>query len=223
MAETRLLDPERWPRAAHYRHFTEYPCAVSLTDEIDVAALREACRGSAREVSFTAALLWCVSATVNAHEEFRLTELDAPDWDAPRPAVWDVVHPVYNVFHPQRETYTSTCTLYEPDFARFAERMKEDAARAERLDCVSVPTPPNVFETSAVPWRHFTSVGAETGAPSLAPMIVWGRYRETDGRVCLPLSITVSHAAADGFHLARFLNETEERCAALAREIGGGR
>ena len=40
MAETRLLDPERWPRAAHYRHFTEYPCAVSLTDEIDVAALR---------------------------------------------------------------------------------------------------------------------------------------------------------------------------------------
>ena len=88
---------------------------------------------------------------------------------------------------------------------------------------MSVPTPPNVFETSAVPWRHFTSVGAETGDPSLAPMIVWGRYRETGGRVCLPLSITVSHAAADGFHLARFLNETEERCAALAWEIGGVR
>ena len=53
-------------------------------------------------------------------------------------------------------------------------------------------------------------------------MIVWGGFRETDGRVLLPLSIAVSHAAADGFHLARFLNETEARCSRLAEEIGGG-
>ena len=124
--------------------------------------------------------------------------------------------------HPDRETYTAAFTLYDRDFARFAARMKEDAARAERLDGMGVPTPPNVFETSAVPWRHFTAVGAETGVPSLAPMIVWGGFRETDGRVLLPLSIAVSHAAADGFHLARFLNETEARCSRLAEEIGGG-
>ena len=220
MAEPRLIEMDRWPRAAHYRHFTDYPCAVSLTDEIDVTALRRACRTAG--VSFTAAILWCAASTVNAHEEFRLTELDAPDWESPRPAVWDVVHPVYNVFHPDRETYTAAFTLYDRDFARFAARMKEDAARAERLDGMGVPTPPNVFETSAVLWRHFTAVGAETGVPSLAPMIVWGGFRETDGRVLLPLSIAVSHAAADGFHLARFLNETEARCSRLAEEIGGG-
>ncbi|MBR5679232.1 MAG: chloramphenicol acetyltransferase CAT [Clostridia bacterium] len=221
MAETRLIEMERWPRAAHYRHFSEYPCAVSLTDEIDVTDLRLACR--AEGVSFTAAILWCVAATVNAHEEFRLTELDSPEWDAPRPGVWDVVHPVFNVFHPETETYTAAYTLYDADFPRFAERMKEDAARAERLDGMGVPTPPNVFETSAVPWRHFTAVGAETGVPSLAPMVVWGGFRETESRVLLPLSIAVSHAAADGFHLARFLNETEERGRTLGREIGGKR
>ncbi|MBR4185578.1 MAG: chloramphenicol acetyltransferase CAT, partial [Clostridia bacterium] len=76
MAEPRLIEMDRWPRAAHYRHFTDYPCAVSLTDEIDVTALRRACRTAG--VSFTAAILWCAASTVNAHEEFRLTELDAP-------------------------------------------------------------------------------------------------------------------------------------------------
>ena len=220
MAETRLIDTERWPRAAHYRHFSEYPCAVSLTDEIDVTGLRRACR-TGEGTSFTAAILWCVSATVNAHEEFRLTELDSPEWDAPRPAVWDVVHPVFNVFHPETETYTAAYTLYDADFSRFAARMREDADRAARLNAAGVPTPPNVFETSAVPWRHFTAVGAETGVPSLAPMVVWGGFREAGSRVLMPLSIAVSHAAADGFHLARFLNECEERAGALARALGG--
>ena len=37
----------------------------------------------------------------------------------------------------------------------------------------------------------------------------------------MPLSVTVSHAAADGFHLARFLNDAEAGCAALAGRIGG--
>ena len=36
------------------------------------------------------------------------------------------------------------------------------------------------------------------------------------------IHLGLSHAAADGFHLARFLNETEARCSRLAEEIGGG-
>ena len=39
MAAYRLIDTDAWPRAAHYRRFTEEaPCAVTMTDEIDVTA-----------------------------------------------------------------------------------------------------------------------------------------------------------------------------------------
>ena len=225
MAAYRLIDTDAWPRAAHYRRFTEEaPCAVTMTDEIDVTALREACRRAGK--SFYLAVLWAVSAAVNAREEFRLTEADAPDPPAPAPAVWDTVHPAHNVFHEDTETYTGTFTLFSPDPEEFMERAAEAVERARRLRIPAIPTPPNVFDASCVPWRHFTHAGALTEAPSLSPLVVWGGFREVPGRgsgprILMPLSMTISHAAADGFHLARFLDDTEAGCAALAQRIGG--
>ena len=37
------------------------------------------------------------------------------------------------------------------------------------------------------------------------------------------IPMTISHAAADGFHVARFLNEVEEAGRALAGSMGGAR
>ena len=220
MDEKKRIDLDTWPSAAHYRRFTEdIPCSATLADDIDVTELRNACRSSGR--SFHLSVLWLVSAAVNAHEEFRLTETDSPEDPFPVPAVWNVVHPVHNVFHPETETFTSTFTLFSPDPYEFEKRAKEDTERAERLDIPAIPAPPNVFETSAVPWRHFTSVGAGTDAPSLSPLVVWGGFREDRGRTYLPLSITISHAAAYGYHLARFLNEVEAAGRMLAKSRGG--
>ena len=221
MAEIRMIDMKTWPRAEHYLRFTEEaPCAASLADEIDVTELYCSCRASGS--SFYLSVLWLVSAAVNAHEEFRMTAVDSPDVPRPMPGVWDVVHPAHNVFHEDTETYTSTFTLFSPDPDEFAARAAEDIERAKRLKTASVPTPPNVFEASCVPWRHFTWAGASSDGVSLAPLIVWGRIRESRGRVSMPVSISVSHAAADGFHLARFLNETEAAGKVLAGKKGGG-
>ena len=221
MAEIRMIDMNTWPRAEHYLRFTEdSPCAASLADEIDVTELYYACRASGS--SFYLSVLWLVSAVVNAHEEFRMTAVDSPDVPRPMPGVWDVVHPAHNVFHEDTETYTSTFTLFSPDPVEFAERAAEDIERAKRLKTAAVPTPPNVFEASCVPWRHFTWAGASSDGVSLAPLIVWGRVRESGGRVFMPVSVSVSHAAADGFHLARFLNETEAAGKVLSGKKGGG-
>ena len=43
--------------------------------------------------------------------------------------------------------------------------------------------------------------------------------REAAGRTYLPLSVTIHHAAADGFHLARFLNEAETLSAGIAGRL----
>ena len=35
-----------------------------------------------------------------------------------------------------------------------------------------------------------------------APIVNWGRYREENGRLMMPVSVRLNHAVADGFLLA---------------------
>ncbi|MFD0019701.1 CatA-like O-acetyltransferase [Streptomyces sp. NPDC058382] len=43
----------------------------------------------------------------------------------------------------------------------------------------------------------------------LAPVFTLGRYVEREGRALLPLAVQIHHAAADGFHTARPVDEPE--------------
>ena len=216
--EITRLTPDTYPRWEHFRHFfDECACSVSLCDDIDVTDLRRACRDTA--TSFYIAMLWCVSKTVNAHAEFRMTVTETGEDPYPMPAVFDVISPAHNVFHEDTETYTTLFTPWDPDFTVFAENCAADMDRAKRLNIMSIPCPDNTFEASCVPWRHFTSVGVGCEACPLTPIIAWGGLTETDVRTKLPLSIQIHHAAADGFHLARFLNETEQTAQELAETI----
>ncbi len=217
----RTAAPDTWPRAARWRQFWEDDCEIFLSDDADVTGLFSRC--AERKLSFHIAVLYLVSRVVNGRAEFRMTAVDSPDAPFPLPAFWDEVHPVHNVFHEETETYTSLWTRWDPSFPVFYARAREDIARAKRMPqtlCEDVPAPPNSFETSALPWRRFTSAGARRGAASLSPLVVWGRAQPRDGGVRMPLSIQISHAAADGFHLARFMSELEDGARQLAEEIG---
>ena len=128
------------------------------------------------------------------------------------------------VRHKDSETYTTLFTPWKRDyecrdFGTFADNCAADMARAKRLRVMSIPCPENTFEASCVPWRHFTSVGVTCEAYPLTPIIAWGGFTEQNGRTKMPLSIQIHHAAADGFHLARFLNETEAAALELAETI----
>ncbi len=178
-----------------------------MCDNIDVTALLNLCR--TRKISFYISMLYAVSRVVNVHEEFRLTAVDRPDFAFPMPAVYDRVDPVHNIFHEASETYTSIFTVYKPDFNEFYRNCAEDMEHGRRLDAPSVPTPDNIFEASCVPWRGFTSVGINCVTYPLSPVVCWGKIHEENHRAAMPLSIQINHAAADGFHLARFLSECE--------------
>lgn len=221
--EITRLTPDTYPRWEHFRHFfDECACAVSLCDDIDVTELRRACHDTG--TSFYIAMLWCVTKTVNAHDEFRMTTVETAEDPYPIPAVFDEISPAHNVFHEDSETYTTLFTPWKRDyecrdFGTFADNCAADMARAKRLRVMSIPCPENTFEASCVPWRHFTSVGVTCEAYPLTPIIAWGGFTEQNGRTKMPLSIQIHHAAADGFHLARFLNETEAAALELAETI----
>jgi chloramphenicol O-acetyltransferase type A len=205
--ELRPIDVTQWPRREHFEHYRQRTrCSYEVTVDVDVTAFVEAVRGSAAKTY--ASQIWAIATVVNRHDEFRMQLLDDGS-----PGVWDVVHPMFTVFHPETETFSALAVPYDDDFRRF-----HDAALATmeqyRDDVRMFPQddrPRNVFDVSTFPRTSFTgfALHVEDGSDHLLPIITLGRYRSVGDRTLLPLALQINHAAADGFHTSRLLDELE--------------
>ena len=66
-------------------------------------------------------------------------------------------------------------------------------------------------------WLHVFDEGK-----FLAPVVTWGRFEKAEGgKLLMPLTMNIHHAAADGFHLSRFFSEVQEQINVLG--TGGAR
>ena len=202
-----LIDMDAWPRREHFAHYRRrVPCTYSMTVELDVTAFTTALRTSRRKSYM--AQIWALATVVNRHDEFRMC-LTAND----EPAVWPVVHPAFTVFNAERETFACVWTPYDPDFGMFHDRaaaLLAEHSQATAFFPQGAP-PPNTFDVSSLPWASFTgfNLNIADGWDHLAPIFTLGRYSERDGRVLLPLAVQAHHAAADGFHATRLVNELQ--------------
>ena len=178
-----------------------------MTVELDVTAFTAALRASRRKSYI--AQVWALATVVNRHDEFRMCLTASGD-----PAVWPVVHPAFTVLNAERETFACVWAPYDPDFGTFhdvaAPLLAEHGGATEFFPQGTLP--PNAFDVSSLPWASFTgfNLNIRDAWDHLAPIFTLGRYAERDGRVLLPLALQVHHAAADGFHSARLVNELQD-------------
>ena len=72
---------------------------------------------------------------------------------------------------------------------------------------------------SSIPWLHYTAITQPTPVPADSnPRITWGKYALRDGRLCLPVTLLVNHALADGLHIAHFFEALRAEMDALAEQ-----
>ncbi|SDQ61024.1 chloramphenicol O-acetyltransferase type A [Curtobacterium sp. UNCCL20] len=207
MTELRAIDVDQWPRREHFAHYRErVQCTFEVTVDLDVTAFVAAVRAS--DAKTYASQIWAIATVVNRHPEFRM-QLRGDG----SPAVWDVVHPMVTVFHPETETFSALVLPFDEDFRWF-----HDAALATmeqyRDDVRMFPQddrPRNVFDVSTLPRTSFTgfALHVRDGYDHLMPIITLGGYRTVGDRTVVPVAMQVNHAAADGFHASRLLDELE--------------
>ena len=127
-------------------------------------------------------------------------------WQTDELICYDVIHPTQYLFHEDTETCTPVYTRYCEDYESFYRSAAEDLARAAqtREYALDPAAHPNWFDASYIPWLSYDALNIELpdGYLYFAPIVNWGRYREENGRLMMPVSVRLNHAVADGFLLA---------------------
>ena len=213
----RVIDKERYYRKAVYRHFTEdCRCSASVTARIDVTELYEYSKRTGTK--FYINILYLISKALNSRMDYRMGYL----YDSDELICYDRINPTQYVFHDDTETCTVAYTEYDEDYDTFYKNALADAerAKAERECVYHSKEHPNWFDASYIPWLSYDSLNVELpdGYPYFIPIINWGRYREENGRLMMPLTLRMNHAVADGFLIANVFRLLEKETAAFCRK-----
>ena len=197
----KLIDKETYYRKGVFRHFTEdCKCSTSITARIDVTKLVS--YSKTKGTKFYINFLYILSKVLNSRDDYKMAYL----WQTNELICYDVINPIQYVFHEDTETCTSVYTTYYEDYDVFYKNAQNDVEQAKKtreygLDAVNHP---NWFDASYISWLSYDSLNIELpdGYLYFLPIINWGKYREENGRLMMPISVRINHAVADGFLIA---------------------
>ena len=210
----KVVDKDTYYRKGVFRHFSEdCKCSVSMTARIDVTELVNHSRKT--NTKFYLNFLYLLSKVMNSREDYRMGYL----WQTDELICYDRVNPTQYVFHDDTETCTPVYTEYNENYAVFYSNAYADLERAKKtreygLDSVNHP---NWFDASYISWLSYDSLNIELpdGYLFFAPIINWGKYREENGKLVMPVSVRLNHAIADGYLVANVFRLLQQEIGAF--------
>lgn len=207
--QPRILDMSADRRKAHYDYFrTMANPYASVTVNCDITHLRETVCQKSLPMFLT--VLYCAANAANDVPELRrrIRGETAVEYDS-----CDSSH---TVALPDG-TYCYCRLDCRRPFAEFIPYALEKVQQAKRTPSIDDGNDADsLLFVTTLPWISFTSVSLPTPSPADSnPRITFGRFFEQDGRILMPVSLTVHHALADGRHMAAFFETFDRYTASL--------
>lgn len=202
------IDLDNWERREHFEYYrTKIRCGYSCTVQLDVTSFLK--KTKLKNLKFYPSFVYCVAKIVNSMKEFRM----AVDEEG-RPGYYDVSNPNMTIFHKENNTFSDMWTEYYPIFDEFYKSTVNNMNKYGTVLGIKArkEQPANFFCISCVPWLSYTSYNTNVpgGEPNLFPIITFGRYTDCNGKYTMPFTLNISHAAADGYHSSKFINDLQE-------------
>ena len=212
----RVIDRDRYYRKGVFRHFSEdCKCSTSMTARLDVTDLVRWSKKT--ETRFYLNFLYVLSKALNSRDDYKMGWL----WETRELICYDRINPTQYVFHEDTETCTPVYTDYTEDYEAFYRGALEDVERAKqtREYGLDATRHPNWFDASYISWLSYDALNIELpdGYLYFMPIVNWGRYREENGRLMMPVSVRLNHAVADGYLLANVFRLLEKEMKTLCR------
>ena len=205
----RVIDKETYYRKGVFRHFTEdCKCSTSMTVRVDVTELVKYSKENGTK--FYVNFLYILSKVLNSRDDYRMGYL----WQTEELICYDEINPAQYIFHEDTETCTPVYTSYDPDYEIFYRNAACDIEKAKqtREYGLDMEKHPNWFDASYISWLSYDSLNIELpdGFLYFLPIINWGKYREENGRILMPVSVRMNHAVADGYLVANVFRLLEK-------------
>ncbi|GLC81663.1 CatA-like O-acetyltransferase [Lacrimispora brassicae] len=199
------IDFHNWDRKQYFYYFTKMlPTGYSISIEVDITNTYNMIKKQNRK--FFPAYLYLASKLIAEQQEFCISNLNG------QLGYYEVLHPSYACFHEDDKTMSNMWTEYHPNFGTFYNNYMEDQNNyGNNHGILAKPdmAPENNFIIGMLPWIKFTSYAPVPYANSNGyfPILQAGRFSDREGKIIMPLSITVHHAVADGYHVGLFLEK----------------
>jgi chloramphenicol O-acetyltransferase type A len=184
-----------------------------MTARIDVTDLVSLSKEAGTK--FYINFLYVLCKALNSRDDYRMQYL----WQTDELVCFDVINPTQYIFHEDTETCTPVYTDYDPDYETFYKNASEDIEKAKQtreygLDAAGHP---NWFDASYISWVSYDSLNIELpdGYLYFLPIVNWGKYREENGRLMMPVTVRMNHAIADGYLVANVFRLLEKEMAEL--------
>lgn len=210
----KVVDLDSYYRKGVYRHFTEdCKCSSSITARIDVTDL--VAFSKEKGTKFYINFLYLLSKVLNSRDDYKMNYL----WQTNEVVCYDVINPTQYIFHEDTETCTPVYTTYYEDYETFYAKALEDVEKAKesREYGLDSQNHPNWFDASFISWLSYDSLNIELpdGYLYYLPIVNWGKYREENGRLLMPVSVRMNHAIADGYLIANVFRLLEKEIGAF--------
>ena len=197
----KVIDKDTYYRKGVFRHFSEdCKCSTSMTARLDVTDL--VAYSKKTNTKFYINFLYLLSKALNSRDDYKM----AYNWKTQELICYDVVNPTHYVFHDDTETITLVYSQYNEDYRTFYANAVADVEKAKqtREYGLDMANHPNWFDASYISWLSYDSLHVELpdGYLYFLPIVNWGRYREENDRLQMPLTVRLNHAIADGFLVA---------------------
>ena len=162
--------------------------------------------------------LYLLSKVLNSRDDYKMGYL----WQSEELICYDSINPIQYIFHEDTETCTPVYTVFYEDYEEFYRNALSDVENAKKTReyGLDIMNHPNWFDASYISWLSYDSLNVELpdGYLHFAPIINWGKYREENGRLMMPVSVRLNHAIADGFLVANVYRLLEKEMPELCRK-----
>lgn len=193
---------EGWDREEHFRFFKDFTQPFfNVSTEVDISNLYRYCKY--RQLSVFLGYLHTATAAARCTEAFllRLHQDGVVKYDAV-----DISSTVLK----HNNTIAFVHLPHYSDLPEFCAQASETIASAkESKGLLYGYNGPDLVHSTTLPWfplrgmEHAFTVNPNDSVPKLA----FGKLEFRENRVVLPLSISLHHALADGYHVHLFLEK----------------